>query len=281
MAAGARTAGCWVGGAPANHRLCALSKTPLMMLPLMPLLLTPCLTPRTLPMLRPRPILLPLSTLPPRHPNPRHPNPRHPLTPLTLVVTVTVTIHRTLTMLRRVWMPLLVMMLPRNCLLQPAPELALGLAHVPRPLCLRKASGSKAASVVALSSALQLQQRFVPPLLRLRGGWRRFRRYCVLTTSCMAGPPQDGGLQFKLNLLVSSWNVGNAPPEDDLSPWVPKNGGDFDIIAVGVQESRYSVKGDSGAAMSTPRDSGKQEESDSKRSGTDDNSYVRAEALEG
>ena len=50
-------------------------------------------------------------------------------------------------------------------------------------------------SVVALSSALQLQQRFVPPLLRLRGGWRRFRRYCVLTTSCMAGPPQDGGLQ--------------------------------------------------------------------------------------
>lgn len=167
VAAGARTAGCWVGGAPANHRLCALSKTPLMMLPLMTLLLTPCLTPRTLLMLRPRPILLPLSTLPPRHPNPRH-----PLTPLMLVVTATVTIHRTLTMLRRVWMPPLVMILPRNCLLQPAPELALGLAHVPGTRCLRKASGSKAASVVALSSALQLQQRFVPPLLRLRGGWR-------------------------------------------------------------------------------------------------------------
>lgn len=27
-----------------------------------------------------------------------------------------------------------------------------------------------------------------------------------------------------------------------MSPWLPKGGGDFDVIAVGVQESKYSVK---------------------------------------
>ncbi len=41
----------------------------------------------------------------------------------------------------------------------------------------------------------------------------------------------------KIRIAVCSWNVGNAPPPDDLAPWVPKDG--FDIIAIGTQECEY------------------------------------------
>ena len=41
-------------------------------------------------------------------------------------------------------------------------------------------------------------------------------------------------------MLCFTWNVGNAEPiESELAHWLPANGGDFDIIAVGTQENRY------------------------------------------
>lgn len=42
------------------------------------------------------------------------------------------------------------------------------------------------------------------------------------------------------SLFVGSMNAGNAPPSIDLSPWIPKHGGGFDIIAIGMQEASYS-----------------------------------------
>ncbi|KAH7474199.1 Phosphatidylinositol 3,4,5-trisphosphate 5-phosphatase 2B [Phytophthora ramorum] len=45
-----------------------------------------------------------------------------------------------------------------------------------------------------------------------------------------------------LKILVASWNVGNTmPPKDSklLDDWIPEGGGDFDVIAVGLQESTY------------------------------------------
>ncbi|KAF1790097.1 P-loop containing nucleoside triphosphate hydrolase [Phytophthora cactorum] len=45
-----------------------------------------------------------------------------------------------------------------------------------------------------------------------------------------------------LKILIASWNVGNTmPPKDSklLNEWIPEGGGDFDVIAVGLQESTY------------------------------------------
>ena len=46
-----------------------------------------------------------------------------------------------------------------------------------------------------------------------------------------------------LQIFVGSWNVGNAQPPSDMSAWIPKNGqgGFYDIIAVGAQESSYVI----------------------------------------
>jgi len=41
----------------------------------------------------------------------------------------------------------------------------------------------------------------------------------------------------KLRLFIGSWNVGNAVPPEDLSPWIPKSG--FDLYAIGSQECSY------------------------------------------
>ena len=43
-----------------------------------------------------------------------------------------------------------------------------------------------------------------------------------------------------LSIHVSSWNVGNAAPPEDLRLWLPRGGGGADIVAVGVQEATYS-----------------------------------------
>lgn len=46
----------------------------------------------------------------------------------------------------------------------------------------------------------------------------------------------------QLKILVASWNVGNTmPPKDSklLNDWIPEGGGDYDVIAVGLQESTY------------------------------------------
>jgi hypothetical protein len=43
-----------------------------------------------------------------------------------------------------------------------------------------------------------------------------------------------------IRVAVCSWNVGNAPPPDDLAPWIPKAG--FDLIAIGTQECQYKER---------------------------------------
>lgn len=45
-----------------------------------------------------------------------------------------------------------------------------------------------------------------------------------------------------MKLLVCTWNLGNAEPPRDLSPWIPTGGGDYDVIVVGVQEAKYKPK---------------------------------------
>jgi len=47
-----------------------------------------------------------------------------------------------------------------------------------------------------------------------------------------------------LNVMCCTWNVGNAAPPDDLSPWlkgVDKQA--YDLVAVGVQECAYKLRG--------------------------------------
>lgn len=44
----------------------------------------------------------------------------------------------------------------------------------------------------------------------------------------------------KIKLFVGTWNVGNAPPDEDLSAWLPKAG--FDLIAIGAQECEYAPR---------------------------------------
>eukprot|EP00940_MAST-03C_sp_MAST-3C-sp2_P001812 g1812.t1 len=51
------------------------------------------------------------------------------------------------------------------------------------------------------------------------------------------------GPEIDLNIVVCSWNVGNKDPKT-FSPLVPSNGGDADIVAVGLQESTYGVSVD-------------------------------------
>lgn len=45
-----------------------------------------------------------------------------------------------------------------------------------------------------------------------------------------------------LSIRCCTWNVGNKMPSADFSPWIPEGGGDFDVIAVGLQESTYKIK---------------------------------------
>ena len=42
-------------------------------------------------------------------------------------------------------------------------------------------------------------------------------------------------------MLTCSWNCGNAPV-GDLSPWIPKGGAGYDLIAVGLMECTFSEK---------------------------------------
>jgi len=46
----------------------------------------------------------------------------------------------------------------------------------------------------------------------------------------------------KLKIHVTTWNVGNAMPDHDMSPMLPQGGGGYDIIAFGGQEAEYSDK---------------------------------------
>lgn len=44
-----------------------------------------------------------------------------------------------------------------------------------------------------------------------------------------------------LRIICATWNVGNAPPPDDLAPWIPAGGGGAHLIAIGAQESSYEA----------------------------------------
>lgn len=59
-----------------------------------------------------------------------------------------------------------------------------------------------------------------------------------------------------LRILVASWNVGNAmPPKNPhvISEWIPEGGGNFDVIAIGLQESSYREKAPSvGSEIGVP-----------------------------
>lgn len=43
--------------------------------------------------------------------------------------------------------------------------------------------------------------------------------------------------------LMEKWNIGECtrvPEPEHLSRWLPEDGGDFDLIAVGLQENKIS-----------------------------------------
>jgi len=43
-----------------------------------------------------------------------------------------------------------------------------------------------------------------------------------------------------LTVFCATWNTGNAPPPEDITPWLPK--ADFDIYAIGAQECGYDPR---------------------------------------
>lgn len=51
--------------------------------------------------------------------------------------------------------------------------------------------------------------------------------------------PRHNWLGWPLRIYCGSWNVGNAPPSDDLTPWLAE-ARTCDIVAVGTQECKYS-----------------------------------------
>lgn len=72
-----------------------------------------------------------------------------------------------------------------------------------------------------------------------------------------ASPVSTNADKPPLKILVASWNVGNAmPPKDPqkIHEWIPEGGGDFDVIAIGLQESSYREKAASVGAGIAPGD---------------------------
>ena len=63
-----------------------------------------------------------------------------------------------------------------------------------------------------------------------------------LTLRGLSGPPPPPPSgEPPLRVLTCSWNCGNAPVAD-LSPWIPKGGLGYDIIAVGLMECTFTEK---------------------------------------
>jgi len=44
-----------------------------------------------------------------------------------------------------------------------------------------------------------------------------------------------------LDIFVASWNIGNAIPHD-IGLLIPEEGGDYDMIVLGFQESTYKLQ---------------------------------------
>ena len=53
--------------------------------------------------------------------------------------------------------------------------------------------------------------------------------------------PNPGQASKELTIFFGTWNLGNAPAPDDLTPWLPANP-DHDIYVVTVQECEYSLR---------------------------------------
>lgn len=49
----------------------------------------------------------------------------------------------------------------------------------------------------------------------------------------------DEEKQKSFTAFIGTWNVGNKPPQGDLSPWIPT--AKYDIYAIGVQECDYKL----------------------------------------
>lgn len=63
-----------------------------------------------------------------------------------------------------------------------------------------------------------------------------------LTLRGLSGPPPPPPSgEPPLRVLTCSWNCGNAPVAD-LSPWIPKGGLGYDVIAVGLMECTFTEK---------------------------------------
>jgi hypothetical protein len=56
------------------------------------------------------------------------------------------------------------------------------------------------------------------------------------------------GLGRKAKVFCGTWNMGNAQGER-VGHFLPKNGGDYDVFAIGLQESTYSVGDDNKASL--------------------------------
>eukprot|EP00736_Rhodelphis_marinus_P009019 Rmarinus@m.17019 len=73
--------------------------------------------------------------------------------------------------------------------------------------------------------------------------------FCVAASMAQRGlsiPAVVNDLQLhpateEVRVCVSTWNLGNAPPPDDLTPWAPPG---YDVYAIGAQECLYEVEGD-------------------------------------
>lgn len=57
-------------------------------------------------------------------------------------------------------------------------------------------------------------------------------------------------IHTQLSVFVGTWNVGNAPPQDNLTSWLPVQG-QYDIIAIGAQECKYTPPRDAGTSSNT------------------------------
>jgi hypothetical protein len=53
--------------------------------------------------------------------------------------------------------------------------------------------------------------------------------------------PIDDAITQKIKVFIGTWNVGNKPPPDDLTPWIPDG---YDIYCIGTQECKYNPRGD-------------------------------------
>lgn len=64
-------------------------------------------------------------------------------------------------------------------------------------------------------------------------------RATLLDEYVTVNPPAEEKELGNLKLWMGSWNVGNAPPQEDLSSWLPLGS---DIYVIGAQECKYEAR---------------------------------------